>query len=167
MCGLVWLKCPGWAETTEFHSPGDPLQGQSVKEPSLTQSGSFSYQHLLVSWKFPEIVTKRRQVLGELHHGLNKRDSGVNVLDQAGNYCICSSEAPNLCVFEQGWIWISSSAPPWTDLGRETQFSAFFSAFLPWGSHNSLSSCCLGLTLLHIPKCVKGRSGSRKEHGKS
>lgn len=162
MCGLVWLKCPGWAETTEFHSPGDPLQGQSVEEPSLTQSGSI---FLPTPLGFMEISRNRHQTTAG--PGGAQRNSGVNVLDQAGNCCICSSEAPNLCGFEQGWIWISSSVPPWTDLGRETQFSAFSSAFLPWGSHNSLSSCCLGLTLLHIPKCVKGRSGSRKEHGKS
>lgn len=63
----------------------------------------------------------------------------------------------------QGWIWISSSAPPWTCSGEQNQNFLLF----PWGIHNSLLSCCLGLTHLHIPKCVKGRSGSRKEHGKS
>lgn len=48
---------------------------------------------------------------------------------------------------------------------RNTTFCIFFS--IPALGHNSLFSCCLGPTPLHIPKRVKGRSGSRKEHGKS
>lgn len=83
-------------------------------------------------------------------------------------YSIASRRATENAVLSSTRLmhWISSSAPAracskrWTDLGRETWLSAVPSAYLPWGIHNSLLSCCLGLSLLHIPKCVNSRGRS-------
>lgn len=186
VCGPVWLKCPGWAETTEFHSPGDPLQGQNVEEPCLTHSVPLFLSTPLGSM---EISRNLHQVTAGPASAAPRVEQKEfwceylrgRLLDQAGNCFVCSSEAPNLCIFELcGTHGILSSARlnldqllcptmdmlQGTDLGREKQLSAFSSAFLPWGIHNSLLPCCLGLALPHIPKYVKDRSGSRKQHGK-
>lgn len=137
-------------------------------------------------------ITKWQQVLEVMHNGWNKRSmmwifvwkasgsswtllylffwstKSLPLWAWAHKFMWCgTARRPQQCKAESGPVPLPHPLFQWAELGRETQLSAFSSAFLPRGSHNSLFSCCLGLTLLHIPKHVKSKSGSRKDHGKN
>lgn len=68
---MSWL---GWN-----HWVPQPRGSRVWRSPAWPTLCHFSNPHLLVPWKFPEIIPKWQQVLEVLHHGLNKRNSDVDI----------------------------------------------------------------------------------------
>lgn len=93
----------GWPCVAEIswlgrnHCPGNPLQGQRVREPCLTQSVSL----LSAPLGFMDISRNHHQMpagAGCAAPRVEQKEFWWEYLH--GNHCICSSEAPNLWILE-------------------------------------------------------------------